>query len=159
MSRLSALVFVFVAILPQPGQTQEAPSWFKASFLDLRDDLTEASAAGRQVVLYFYQSGCPYCKRLLETTFREPAIVDAMRRRFDVIAIDIFGAREVLWSDGKPRAEKTFASHLKVRATPTLLFLDEHGAIALRVDGYLAPAEFSAALQRLPLDRERSRRE
>lgn len=156
--KLSALGLVLlVALFAQSGYAQEAPPWFKTSFLDLRDDLAEASAADKRVVLYFHQSGCPYCKRLLETTFREPGIVDALSRRFDVIAIDIFGAREVLWSDGEPRTEKAFASHMKVHATPTLLFLDDPGAVAFRVEGYSPPEEFSETLRRLPIDHKRSR--
>jgi len=68
------------------------------------------------------------------------------RRHFDAIEINIFGSREVTWLDGKPRSEKDFAALLKVQFTPTLLFLDEQGGIALRVNGYYPPERFNVAL-------------
>ena len=37
----------------------ESPAWFKDSFLDLRDDLAEADKAGRRLVVFFMQNGCP----------------------------------------------------------------------------------------------------
>jgi len=127
-------------------QEIEAPAWFKISFLDLRDDIKEATAAKKRVVIYFGQNGCPYCKRLMEVNFKQPDIVAKTRRHFDAIEINIFGSREVTWLDGKPRSEKEFAALLKVQFTPTLLFLDEKGGIALRVNGYYPPPRFMAAL-------------
>ena len=42
--------------------------------------------------------------------------------------------------------EKQLAAALKVQFTPTLLFLDEKGGVALRVNGYLPPERFESAL-------------
>ena len=46
-----------------PGY-HDKPDWFKNSFLDIREDVADAKAAGKRLVLYFYQDGCPYCKKL-----------------------------------------------------------------------------------------------
>ncbi|HQY46835.1 MAG TPA: hypothetical protein PLE38_07790, partial [Usitatibacteraceae bacterium] len=46
--------------LVHPGY-HEPPKWFKETFLDLKDDVAEAAKAGRRVMVYFYQDGCPYC--------------------------------------------------------------------------------------------------
>jgi thioredoxin-related protein len=62
------------------------------------------------------------------------------------IAINIWGDREVTWIDGQRMPEKKFAAMLKIQFTPTLLFLDEKGAPAHRINGYLPPEEFYAAL-------------
>jgi thioredoxin-related protein len=45
-------------------------------------------------------------------------------------------------------SEKQLAARLKVQFTPTLIFLDEKGDIALRLNGYYAPERFNAALDR-----------
>jgi thioredoxin-related protein len=42
--------------------------------------------------------------------------------------------------------EKRFAAALKVQFTPTLVFFDEKGSVAHRINGYLPPEEFYAAL-------------
>lgn len=128
------------------AQEIEAPAWFKHSFLDLRDDIREAAAANKHVMIYFGQNGCPYCKQMMEVTFSQKDIVDKTRRLFDAIEINILGSRDVTWLDGKARSEKDFAALLKVQFTPTLLFLDEKGGVALRANGYYPPHRFMAAL-------------
>lgn len=128
-----------------PGY-HEPPPWFKESFLDLRDDVKEAAKAKRRVLLYFYQDGCPYCSKLISDNFGQKAIADKTRQHFDVIAINLWGDREVTDLTGKTLPEKAFAKGLKVQFTPTLLFLDEKGDTALRLNGYSPPHKFTAAL-------------
>ena len=128
------------------SRVQPHPDWFKESFLDIREDIAEAEAAGRRVLLYFYQDGCPYCKKLLETNLAQRDIVEAMRRHFDVIAINIWGDREVTGLNGEMLSEKRFAEKLRVQYTPTLLFLDEAGKVVLRLNGYYPPDKFKVAL-------------
>ena len=128
-----------------PGY-HEKPDWFKNSFLDLREDVAEAEAAGKRVMLYFYQDGCPYCKKLLETNFALRDIEAKTRKHFDVIAINMWGDREVTDMQGETLTEKQFAAQRKVMFTPTLVFLNEQGADALRVNGYYPPHRFTAAL-------------
>jgi thioredoxin-related protein len=158
---LSALGIVIAcaasfALAAEPSPEIEVPAWFKISFLDLRDDIKEAAAANKRVVIYFGQNGCPYCKRLMDVNFKQPDIVATTRRHFDAIEINIFGSREVTWLDGKSRSEKEFAALLKVQFTPTLLFLDEHGGIALRVNGYYPPQRLMTALDYVAQHREHS---
>jgi thioredoxin-related protein len=130
------------------------PAWFKNSFLDLRDDIKEAAAARKRVMIYFGQNGCPYCKKLMEVNFRQQDIIEKTRRHFDALEINIFGSREVTWLDGRTLSEKEFAALLKVQFTPTLLFLDEKGNVALRVNGYYPPERFRAALDYVSLHEE-----
>jgi thioredoxin-related protein len=129
--------------------TYELPAWFKQSFLDIREDVKEASADNKRVVLFFGQNGCPYCKKLIEVNLSSQKIAAYMRERFDVIALNIVGARETEWLDGRTRTEKELAEHLRVRATPTLIFLDERGEIVERVTGYDPPEEFLRLLKRV----------
>lgn len=128
-----------------PGYVQK-PAWFKESFLDLREDLVEAAKAGKGVLLYFYQDGCPYCERLINVNFAQQRISDKTRSRFDVIAINMWGDREVTDLNGKQTTEKEFAVGMKVQFTPTLLFLNGKGEVTLRVNGYYPPHKFSAAI-------------
>lgn len=124
----------------------ETPAWFKESFLDLREDVKEASQSGRRVMLYFYQDGCPYCAKLLQDNFGQKTIADKTRQHFDVIAMNIWGDREVMDMTGTSMTEKNFAKALRVQFTPTLLMLDEQGEVALRLNGYTPPHKFSSAL-------------
>ena len=137
---------------------QEPPAWFTESLLDLREDVAEAAAQGKRVMLYFGQDGCPYCKRLMEVNFRDAAIAAKTQQHFVALALNIWGDREVTWSDGVTSTEKQLAARLKVQFTPTLVFLDERGRVALRLNGYYPPQEFEAALDhaagKAPLERK-----
>lgn len=128
-----------------PGY-HELPPWFKHSFLILREDIDEAARRGRRVMLYFYQDGCPYCLKTLQDNFGQKALADKTRKHFDVIAINIWGGREVIDVSGRAAAEKDFARSLRIQFTPTFLILDEAGRTVLRLNGYTPPAKFDAAL-------------
>ena len=145
-----------------PGMTNpgsvEFPAWFKNTFLDLGEDVSEAGREGKRVMLFFYQDGCPYCKKLVEYNFTQHDVVDKARASVDVIAINMWGDREVTWVDGETMSEKDFARKMRVMFTPTILFLDEKGGIALRVNGYYHPTKFKAALDYVALHREKKER-
>ena len=129
-----------------PAASQEPPAWFSDSLLELRDDVTEAAKQGKRVMLYFGQDGCPYCKQLMEVNFRQASIAAKAQKNLVALAINIWGDREVIWIDGEAITEKRLVAKLKVQFTPTLLFLDEQGGVALRMNGYYPPHEFDAAL-------------
>jgi thioredoxin-related protein len=124
------------------------PAWFTLSFLDLRDDLDEAVAAGKQgLLVYFGQKYCAYCKKLLEVNFGKTDIVDYTRKHFDVIGMDIHGQRAVTGFDGKEWDEHSFAVAKNINFTPTLIFYDKQQREALRLSGYYPPYQFKAALE------------
>lgn len=129
------------------ARTAEKPDWFKESFLEFEEDVSEAAAAGRRVMLYFHQDGCPYCARLVEENFADPDLKDYIIQHFDGISLNMWGDREVVSVSGRNFTEKTFAAALKVQYTPTLIFLDERGQVALRLNGYYPPDDFRAALR------------
>lgn len=139
-------ILFLVALLPLPALSQEVPEWFTETFLDIREDAVEAAREGKRLMLYFTQEGCPYCKQLVTVNFRDPAIMEKTRRQFVAVAINIWGDREVTMTDGRKLPEKKFAAALKVQFTPTLVFFDEKGSVAHRINGYLPPQPFYAAL-------------
>ena len=151
---LLALAAPLTAAEPEEGLStgmvnpgfHEKPAWFKHSFLDLQEDVSEAAEEGKRVLLYFHQDGCPYCAKLLNENFSLKEIVDKTVEGFQVIAINMWGDTEVTDLDGEITTEKQLAEKLKVMYTPTLLFLDEQGRTVLRVNGYYPPHKFMTAL-------------
>ena len=125
------------------------PEWFKLSFLELRDDLDEAVASGKQgLIVYFGQKKCPYCKAHLKNNWGDLYITAYTRKHFDVVAIDIRGNRPVADMQGRiHRTEKDYAVAIEANFTPTLIFYDAEGREALRLSGYHPPYQFSAALE------------
>jgi thioredoxin-related protein len=133
----------------------DIPHWFRETFLDFREDIRDAARAKKRLMVYFGQDGCPYCRELMRVNFGQKEIVDKTRRHFDAVALNLWGDREVTWIDGKVRTEKAFAAFLKVQFTPTLLFFDEQGNVALRLNGYYPPHKFAVALDYVSGKQER----
>ena len=128
------------------AMSTEYPAWFKESFLDFNEDVAEAAAAGKRLMVLFHQENCPYCNVFVERNLAQKDIEQAVRQNFDVVALNMWGAREVANIGGKQYNEKTFAAALKVQFTPTVLFFDEQGKIVLRLNGYIPPKRFKVAI-------------
>src|SRR3990170_2458919 len=140
-------VALFVSALGVRAQAIEIPAWFTESLLEFPEDVKEAARQGKRLMLYFGQDGCPYCQQLMQTNFTQRAIVEKTRKHFVAVALNIWGDREAQWTDGRRMSEKELARALKIQYTPTLLFLDEKGALVARLNGYYPPHRFAPALE------------
>lgn len=125
------------------------PDWFAETMLDARDEAADAARQGKRLMLYFWLEGCPYCQRMTSVTFRDAAVIERLKRGFVPVGVNVRGDRDIAWTDGATLTEKALAARLEVRGTPTIVFLDGKGGIALRLVGYVAPAEFARALDSL----------
>jgi len=143
------LLIAFLAAAALPAHAREVPEWFAETVLDARDEAADAAKQGRRLMLYFWLEGCPYCQRMTSVTFRDAAVLERLKRGFVPVAINVRGDRDIAWTDGATLTEKQWAAKLGVRGTPTIVFLDGKGEIALRLAGYVAPAEFARALDSL----------
>ena len=142
-----ALAAVAVARAQDPSpHAIDIPPWFANTFLDIKEDATDAARERKRLLVYFGQDGCPYCKLLMVNNFAQKAIVEKTRRHFVAVAINLWGDREVTWTDGRTMTEKEFARFLDVQFTPTLLFFDEQGKVVARLNGYYPPNRFEAVL-------------
>lgn len=114
----------------------EFPSWFKNSFLDLSEDLQEATDENRHIMIYFHQNGCPYCEKLVKENFHNNALVSKLKKHFDVIQVNMWGDRELTDWNSRDWSEKEFSAFMKIQFTPTLVFLNSKGDSVLRLNGY-----------------------
>ena len=153
MDRRSFFVFAAAAVLAAPEAhamaSDDAPGGvFQESFLVFPDEVRDAAKAGKRVAVFIEQKGCIYCERMAEETFADPSVAALLRSKFYMVALDMFGARDTVWVDGKKRPEKALAQSFGVRYTPTILFLNEKGEVVESSVGYRAPREFLAVLER-----------
>jgi thioredoxin-related protein len=128
--------------------------WFLESLLDLTDDLKEASDKGKRFLIMWELKGCPYCKKIHEINLADPVIETFIKERFELLQLNIIGAREVTDFDGQRLPEKEFARKYGVRFTPTFQFFPESAAglaqkqpsarEVARWQGYMEPKPFAA---------------
>jgi len=129
------------------GVMHPPPHWFKESFLEIADDVDEASAAGKHVMLFFELNGCPYCDRMLTESFEADPLSSYIQANFDVIAVNIQGDRQIAFNAETSVSEKQLSDILKVYSTPAVIFLDEDNKTIVRVNGYRAPERFRQVLE------------
>jgi thioredoxin-related protein len=110
--------------------------WYLESFLDIPEDIAAAKAAGKRLVVMWGLKGCPACRRMHEVHLMDPATQAYIRRHFEVLHLNILGAREVTGLGGRKLPEKALAEAEGVRSTPLLQFMPEHpsGKEAARFD-------------------------
>ena len=128
--------------------------WFVESFLHLGEDLEAAAAAGKHFAIMWELRGCPYCKDTHVINFADPAISRFVQERFDILQLNVLGAREVTDFDGAKLSEKALAEKYGVRFTPTFQFFPPSTAglagkkprerEVTRAHGYLPPPRFLA---------------
>ena len=72
-----ALVLAFPAVAAELGDDGlHKQGWVRDTFLDLREDLEEAGADGKRLVLFFEQRGCIYCTKMRKEVFSDEGISD-----------------------------------------------------------------------------------
>lgn len=128
--------------------------WFLESFLELGEDLTAATAAGKRFAILWELKGCPYCRETHLVNFARPDIARYVRENFEILQLNLIGSRKVTDFDGVELSEKSFAARYGVRFTPTVQFFPETLAglkekppekrEVARAPGYLRPDDFLA---------------
>lgn len=99
--------------------------WIRDTFLDLREDLAEAEAEGRRMMLIVEQRGCIYCTRMHEEVWPQPEIAQLLDEQFFVVRLNMFGDLEVTDFDGTTLSEKDAVRRWSVLFTPTIMFFPE----------------------------------
>ena len=95
------------------------------TFKDLGEDLEEANAEGKRLMVIIEQRGCIYCKKMHEEVFVVPEIADYISANFFVVQLNMFGDVEVTDFDGTTLSEKDMVSRWGVLFTPSILFFPE----------------------------------
>jgi thioredoxin-related protein len=95
------------------------------TFKDLREDLEEANAEGKRLMLLVEQRGCIYCEKMHKEVFPRPEIADYIRENFFVVQINLHGDVEVTDFDGESLTEKQATRKWALLFTPSILFLPE----------------------------------
>lgn len=131
MSRLFATLATIIA-LALPVHAAELgddglhkPTWLRDTFKDLRDDLAEANADGKRLLVIWEQRGCIYCTKMHEEVFPDPAIDALIRDNYYVVQMNLFGDVEVTDFDGTALPEKDMARRWGIVFTPTMMFFPE----------------------------------
>lgn len=131
--------------------------WFINSFLDLKEDMADATKAGKRFAVIWEQKGCPYCRDVHTVNFADAPLREWIKARYHIVQLNLWGDREVTDFDGQVLAEKELARKYRVNFTPTILFFPETAAETVgkpadavevaRMPGYFRPFHFLAMFE------------
>jgi thiol-disulfide isomerase/thioredoxin len=95
----------------------------------------EAQEKDRPLVVDFGTEHCFWCKKLDDTTFRSPSVINVLNQQFIPVKVD---------------AEKNvrLAEALRIQGYPTIVLAASDGKILDTLEGYVEPARFGELLQR-----------
>lgn len=138
------------------GNGLHVQPFFQETFLSLEEDLADAKAQGKRLMVIWEQKGCPYCKQLHTETFEDAELREMIEADFYVVQMDLWGSREAADFDGTPLPERDLAAKYGVIFTPTIQFFpasqEEIGektgqaAEAFRLPGFFRPFHFKSAM-------------
>lgn len=120
--------------------------WMRDTFKDLREDLDEANAEGKRLVLFFEQRGCIYCRKMHEEVFSNAEVSEFIDDNYFVVQLNLHGDIEVTDFDGDLLTEKDMARKWRVLFTPNIVFLPEEvpeGQSALDAAVAVMPGAFA----------------
>lgn len=130
------------------GSMHEVPEWFKESFLDISEDVSEADANNKHFMIFMDLEGCPYCTKMLNENFiAQNKTSEFIKKYFDVINIDVKGSREISWDKDTTLTEKALAEKLEIQYSPTILFFNKNKEVVVRVNGYRNKDDFKYILE------------
>lgn len=119
------------------ASSHEVPSWFKDSFLDIAEDIEEASEKNKHFMIFLDFEGCPYCSKMLKENFEDDNKTSQfIKKNFDVIELNVKGSKEITWVDGDLVTEKGLTEKLNIQYSPTVIFFNSKNEIIARVNGY-----------------------
>ncbi len=99
--------------------------WMRDTFKDLGEDLAEANAEGKRLMILIEQRGCIYCQKMHEEVFIQPEIEAMIQDHYFVVQINMFGDVEVTDFDGTALPEKDMVRRWGALFTPSLMFFPE----------------------------------
>lgn len=139
MFRKTLTVLAMVLALPAFAATMgddglHKADWMRDTFKDLREDLEEANAEGKRLMIIIEQRGCIYCKKMHEDVFPDPEIDAALNDQFFVVQINMFGDVEVTDFDGTTLPEKDMVRRWNALFTPTMMFFPPEVAEGARAN-------------------------
>lgn len=128
--------------------------WFLEGSGDLRSDLVNAAAQGKDLILLVEQVGCYYCKLLHEVNFANEALVENLTGAYLVLQLDMDGEGMITDLEGRSMTQEELVRAWGINTTPTTVVLaasdppagNRAEAEVFRLPGYLKPFQYDAAL-------------
>lgn len=96
---------------------------------EVQPALEAAKEQGKPIFIYAKSQICGWCKKFEAETFTNETVIKILNENFILLSIDIY-------------EQKSESINLRVRGTPTEIFLNENGIEIKRIPGYTETQPF-----------------
>ncbi len=126
MRRLTTFLFALILIAAVQAEehpvTDSGPQWNSWS----PEVFEQARRDGKLILVDLVADWCTFCKKMDSTTYRDPAVLDAIERDYIAVRAD---------TEKEPNLPPRFTEY----GRPSTVFLTPDGAEVLHKQGYLKP--------------------
>lgn len=103
--------------------------------IDIDKLLQNAKDQNKSIMFYHHIPGCPYCKRMFDENFKDPALLKVIDENFIYVEIYTADKDAITFKEFKG-THKEFSTHIGAIAFPATIFMDGSGNIVHRAIGY-----------------------
>jgi thioredoxin-related protein len=119
--------------------------WLRTTFKDLREDLNDANAEGKRLVVMIEQRGCIYCAKMHKEVYSDPGLRKYIEANFFVVQMNLHGNDTATDFDGEEAEQSALMRKWGILFTPTVMFFPEEvpeGKTAPQVAVAVMPGAF-----------------
>ncbi len=117
-----------------------------ANDVDLDQLVLDAKKTNKHILVYLHITGCNYCLKMQEWTFDDDKVIEAIKKDFIFVDINVRDKGLVSFDNMKITKLK-FAKEIGYPMYPTCLFFDKNGELVYDEVGYRDEEKFLKTLQ------------
>jgi len=117
-----------------------------ANDVDLDKLVLDANKTNKHILVFLHITGCNYCLKMQEWTFDDDRVIDAIKKDFIFVDINVRDKGLVSFDNMKISKLK-FAKEIGYPMYPTCLFFDKNGELVYDEVGYKDEEKFLKTLQ------------
>jgi thiol:disulfide interchange protein len=122
---LFALLLLLINSRSENKATKMGIDFFKGTFSEA---LAASKETGKPIFIDFYTTWCGPCKQLKKVSFKDKAVGEYYNKNFICISVDAEKGEGI-----------EVARQYNVRSYPTLLIINNNGAVKARTEGFMKP--------------------
>lgn len=113
---------------------------------DFNSAVTSSDDNDETLFLFFEAEWCGFCKQMRSEVFPQDSIQDKIGEGFVPVAIDIESEEKIVYQ-GQEMSQKSFSHHMRIDATPTIMFMSREGEVIGRYRGFADVKELKLLLE------------
>ncbi len=134
---LISTAVLFLLLQTVPGKpSSRGPVWHT-----FEKGVALAKAREKPLLIDFYADWCHWCRLMEKRTFRDPKVIDYLRRHFITVRVHTDRRRYISYK-GRKFSPAQLLAYMGGRGLPTVVFADRKGNLITKIPGFIEKAVF-----------------